>query len=396
MLNPFSLLVVSVLVNSCNGYIQSITDNYTEPEAKPFKEMAMVEEKAMPAADTALHISAFIRDMYQDKSGNLWFGTYTNGVTKYDGKKMSLLEKKTGFIDNIVRDMVEDADGNLWFATNGGVCMYDPSVTLKSGGQSFTRYQVKDGLGSDDVWSILIDNNGKLWFGTGKGVSVLDLSAKHGKGEKAIVDFPIQTSETCSFPGAYPAPKLISSIYQDKAGNIWFGSNGSGVFVYDGKTVSNYTVKDGLCDNFVQSILEDKYGDIWFSSRFGGVSRFGRPAIPGIGSKTFTNFTMKDGLSSNFIWTIFEDKKGNLWFATAGGGVDLYNPAIPFGADDKRITNFTKEDGLAANYVQSILEDKAGNMWFGTANGVSRFNPSASLNSGEKSFISFPSYSDGC
>ena len=60
---------------------------------------------------------------------------------------------------------------------------------------------------------------------------------------------------------------------QDKAGNIWFGSYGEGVFKYDGKVFINYTTNDGLNSNTTYSIVEDKTGNIWVSTNK-GTNRF--------------------------------------------------------------------------------------------------------------------------
>jgi ligand-binding sensor domain-containing protein len=46
---------------------------------------------------------------------------------------------------------------------------------------------------------------------------------------------------------------------EDRAGNIWFATNG-GAYRYDGKTLTNISEKDGLCNNSVNCILEDKDG----------------------------------------------------------------------------------------------------------------------------------------
>ena len=48
-------------------------------------------------------------------------------------------------------------------------------------------------------------------------------------------------------------------IYEDKAGNIWFGTGG-GVSRYDGKSFRNFTTTDGLTNNDVHAIVQDKTG----------------------------------------------------------------------------------------------------------------------------------------
>ena len=60
---------------------------------------------------------------------------------------------------------------------------------------------------------------------------------------------------------------ILGCGLQDKAGNLWFGTSREGVYRYDGKLFTHFTVKDGLCSNAIISILEDKTGNIWFFSQ---------------------------------------------------------------------------------------------------------------------------------
>ncbi|MBK8495402.1 MAG: hypothetical protein IPL50_10485 [Chitinophagaceae bacterium] len=43
----------------------------------------------------------------------------------------------------------------------------------------------------------------------------------------------------------------IRCMLQDKAGNLWFGSTGGGVYRYDNKSFTRFTVHDGLSSNLV-------------------------------------------------------------------------------------------------------------------------------------------------
>jgi hypothetical protein len=79
--------------------------------------------------------------------------------------------------------------------------------------------------------------------------------------------------------------QYIRRMFQDKNGNLWFGTNGDGVCRYDGKSFTNYTEKEGLTNKYVQSILEDRNvspGEVgvWFGAS-GGLFRFD--------GKSFTN-----------------------------------------------------------------------------------------------------------
>ena len=59
--------------------------------------------------------------------------------------------------------------------------------------------------------------------------------------------------------------------------------------------------------------------------------------------KTFTHFTQKEGLGNNDVFSILEDNQGNLWFGTWGGGVSMYN--------GETLTHFTQKEGFRYNGV---------------------------------------------
>jgi ligand-binding sensor domain-containing protein len=157
------------------------------------------------------------------------------------------------------------------------------------------------------------------------------------------------------------------SILEDKKGNFWLGSIGSGVYYYNGKSFQNYTTRDGLAGNNVTCIYEDRTGNIWFGTA-GGASRYD--------GKSFRNFTTKDGLTNNNVNSIMEDKTGKLWIGTRGEAC-FY--------DGKTFTVFRNKDGKAFNNVWSIIEDKKGNIWLGGADGLWRYDGRTFTNFTKKS-----------
>ena len=162
--------------------------------------------------------------------------------------------------------------------------------------------------------------------------------------------------------------KNIRSIFQDSKGNYWFGTNGAGVYRYDTKTLTQFTVKEGLADNQVINIQEDDLGNIWFGTGEFGISKF-----DGIKFTTMTN-KVKITKGTENDW---KSTNNNLWFY-AGGGVFRYSISsldyLPF--VQLSSTSQTNDPFSLSRYcVYSILKDKKGNVWFGTqAEGVCRYD----------------------
>ncbi len=91
---------------------------------------------------------------------------------------------------------------------------------------------------------------------------------------------------------------MVYAIAQDTSGNLWFGCFG-GITCYDGRTLRNFTAKDGLVSGDIGDLLFDKQGNLWIArgdGEGGGLSRY-----DGV---TFTNFPNSEGLPGNIVHSI--------------------------------------------------------------------------------------------
>lgn len=150
-------------------------------------------------------------------------------------------------------------------------------------------------------------------------------------------------------------------IFQDKNNNFWFGSNGEGVFRYDGKSILNFTTKNGLSSDSVRQILEDESGNMYFST-MNGINKFD--------GKIFT--TLEPVKS-----TEWRKEANDLWFYMLGkkdehgpyryDGKQLYNLEFP----KHYLHDEFYERGINPFFspyeVYSIYKDRTGDMWFGTS-----------------------------
>lgn len=233
---------------------------------------------------------------FEDKKGNLWFGTIRAGVYRYNGKNFTLFTTRDGLADDLVSCIVEDKRGNIWFGTAAGVSYFD--------GKKFHNFTTKEGLINNDVNSIIEDSSGNIWFGTRGGVCYYN--------GKIFTRVNNQTGDPFN---------NIRSIIEDKNGKIWVGGQ-DGLYRYDGKNFTQFS-KD-----FIGFLYEDKKGSIWFSAgtpqprnmvlyRYdpsASLSAGGRSG-PRLGEPYFNKIFVGEGQ----IFGILEDQQGNIWFGTEVG-----------------------------------------------------------------------------
>lgn len=150
-------------------------------------------------------------------------------------------------------------------------------------------------------------------------------------------------------------------VFQDKKSNYWFGSNGEGVFHYDGKVIINITTKHGLSNDTIRQIQEDEMGNIYFST-FSGINMFD-------GTKIATLQAIKS--------TDWKLEKNDLWFSILGkkdehgpyryDGKNLYQLEFPKHYLHDEIIARGVNPFFSPYEVYCIYEDRKGNMWFGTS-----------------------------
>ena len=95
----FSLLTI---FTSCNGQEKTgkpkdlTTFKQSPTIIRNFKAVGIA-----PDFDTTL-VSQYIRSIFHDSKGNLWFGTLGEGVVKYDVKTLTYFSTPDGFYNNTV------------------------------------------------------------------------------------------------------------------------------------------------------------------------------------------------------------------------------------------------------------------------------------------------------
>lgn len=185
--------------------------------------------------------------------------------------------------------------------------------------------------------------------------------------------------------------KSIWSIYQDQKNNYWFGSNGNGIFHYDGKKLKKYTHQDGLVDNTIRGIQEDHLGNVFIHTQK-GVSKYD--------GKFFT--TLQPIVSTTNEWKL---EPNDLWFNFSTGnpndiyrydGTSLFELIMPRknlnAAFETEVQGLSFKDMNHSPYsVYGIDKDRAGNLWIGTVvAGAFRYDGESFLWFPEKELTTLP------
>ncbi|MDI1353652.1 MAG: two-component regulator propeller domain-containing protein [bacterium] len=333
-----------------------------------------------------------VRSIFEDREGNIIFGTSGEGIEVYSGERFLSYSKKNGLIDDQVWAVCKDSKDRMWFGTNEGITIHDEKAPKEKAYQNYTMAQ---GLPSNNVRAIVRDGNGNMWVAMwgghvvkfdGKSSRFVTIPALNdivnmfagcllvdhknvlwiGTNE-GIVRYDLNTmkiSTLRTIDGL--SDNDISCIFEDSKGNIWIGTKQKGVTVYDGKKFTKYNRSNGLNYNSISSIAEDKKNQIWIGTEGGGAFVFN--------GKSFLNYKVKDGLASDFITLIAADKGSNIWLGT-NKGLNKYLPLGPAFLSYKQRDGFT---GVETK-PRAVFCEPNGNMWFGTVNGAFKYNPKQDL-----------------
>lgn len=330
---------------SCNNHSQSIKENqivHSKIECKRLK------------------YTTGIRSILEDSKGNIWFGSYNEGVCLLHNGDLQYFTTENGLSDNQVRSIYEDKNGIIWFECGRGLSIYD--------GKEITTYRERN-YNAKNEWKL---NESDLWF---KG----DETTGYNKleGYAGVYQYDGQQLSYRTFPvtpklgNEFPYP-VSTPFVKSKNGTVWFGTYGA-VIGYNG---SDFKILDneylGLNAEtgslHVRSLMEDSKGNLWIGNNGIGVLTYdGRKTINFTAQQKLRKEDTK-GNSLESVFSIGQDTSGNIWFGTVEFGAWRY--------DGNSVKNFTKEHGLESKHIWFIYNSKQGELWFGgkDPSGVYRFN----------------------
>jgi signal transduction histidine kinase/ligand-binding sensor domain-containing protein/CheY-like chemotaxis protein len=304
---------------------------------------------------------------FSDGPGNkVWVGTLGGGLLLFDpdtGAAVSV-DTLTGHSNSVgdsrVMSLLQDRRGNLWIGTmSNGLKKLGPDGRLQS-------IPVKPGdphsLSAAGIMTIFETRTGQLWIGThGGGVNILDPLT----GLVRQVPFGA---------GAVSAASIIA-IAEDRNGNLWIGTDGGGLNLVraDGTVVKVFRHDPDnpatLSANMVYALAIDAQDRVWVGTDGGGLARVvGSANSPD--SIRFQTVSREQGLSSDTIYGVVADA-GHIWLSGTAG-LMRYEPQAG------TLETFHREHGLQGEEFNSgaYIRLRDGRLCFGGPGGFNLFDPS--------------------
>jgi ligand-binding sensor domain-containing protein/signal transduction histidine kinase/AraC-like DNA-binding protein len=343
-------------------------------------------------------IAAFL----QDDQGFIWFGNL-KGLTRYDGYEFKTFNHMAGDPGSISNDRVNtvfmDSEKSIWIATAHGLNHFNreqetfESIDIQEvkGGRNYisciaedqqkniwvgtfaglkklnkTTRKLEDvvldtdaALKKDAVFSLLVDRDNKIWIGSKAGLHKFD-----PQDEKVIpLDKAIERNT------AIIASKIVV-IRQDMAGDMWFGTETSGLFRYSQNDhllrgyVFSEPQSNSISSNWIKDILIYDANTIWIATQ-NGINQLNTAS--NVFSNDHHDARNPNSLSDNAVRCLMKDRASCVWVGTFSGGIDFYY---------KGNSNFINigesvggSNGLLHPLVNAVTEEAAGSLWVGTYGG---------------------------
>jgi diguanylate cyclase (GGDEF)-like protein len=306
-----------------------------------------------------------VRALLEDRDGNVWAGTASSGLVRFNGDRVDVLGAAEGWASGSISALHQDSDGNLWIGTTGGGL-----VRLSEG--EFMTIRPGDGIRRESVNNLTKAGNGDLWIGTDGG---------------GLYRFREGVLVRGFGPADGLADPMVQSVLETRDGRIIVGTE-SGVFELRG---SGFRKVAQLAGVDVRYLLEDRDGSILLGTtqglmRWTGLRFISYDEVDGdpiaevctieaagsggywIGGDGFGHFDgervkrLHAAELGSPIRDIHEDRDGVVWLATRPGLVRI----------EKDRVSAIEVRGAADGVVHAIVPDNRRRFWLPTNSGLVR------------------------
>ncbi len=316
--------------------------------------------------DQGIQQLPFIRSIFEDHNGVLWWGTTDGRLIRYDAhiqsaKFISTPEYRTGSSFS-VNTFCEDSAGIIWIGTNNGLLYsFDPVD------EKFTQipFRVVDRPNRKNIFTLKNDAAGNIWIASNVGVF------RYSPYSKILLS--IAELYGLSNPGMMLSAR---TLFIDRSDLVWIGTSIDGLLKIASlpeeilNLRSDKTPSKGLPDNYVRGVYDDNHGTIWIGT-MEGVTRFD------VNKKRF--FPLNRGIQTTHrsivknIHAVCGDSAGNIWIGSGNDGLFRYTPSLKKGIHV--LGSGSQSSDSRDDHIFDLRTDDHGFIWVSTeAGGVVQLN----------------------
>lgn len=331
----------------------------------PISQSTYTEYKGLDSKD--------ITSIYSDSKHNLWVGTWTNGLylLKHNSKIFKNYNSSSvnnRLSSNRIMTFTGDNKGNVWIGSFlGGLMKYDINSDEIVHISNNRIRQLN--LNNANIRKLLLDREKNLWIGTRNGLYQFKINPIDNSIFQ-IEEFNTKLKQATKSDFKIP---VILSVFEDFDGDIWFGTEGMGLFNYKKKSkeINWFFTHNGLQQETINSINSSDKNSIWLAGN-NGLTTFNKE------KNNFKTYDTNDGLLVNTFNrnASFKSKDELLMFGNALG-VNVFNPknvkinselpivhvtGIEINSQNKDDENYTSEKSvhkfqnhIELNYNQSVF-----------------------------------------
>ena len=277
----------------------------------------------------------FIRDVTENPQGTDWLASDSNGLLKYKNGQLSPIPIIYDTPETLkINEFCKTADNAIWLLTTH--CL------VKIVGDSIFQYNYLPTINKSLVHNIFAIKKHILYATDGE-----------------LVEFYTENNQRLIAGQSELEGRAIHSIFVDKDLNIWLATNKGAVCLGNDLSHPDFNAVF-FKETAVTSLMEDREGNLWVSTLGNGVF-----FVP---SRNIYTYTTEDGITDNKVNCITGNKKGEIWIGTDNDKVDFFEKKkwhsidIPI-AENKRnhvSSVLFKDDDLwiAQNDIIAIIPDK--------------------------------------
>ena len=271
-----------------------------------------------------------------------------------------------GLSDLTVRSIVQDKEGYMWFGTNNGLNRYDGNEIFNY----FFDRNDPNSLRGNLIYCLFVDSRNNLWVGTwGGGLSLYNRDLDN------FITFTHDPADRGSI-----GHNDIWHVYEDSGGNLWVATQrGLDRFDYESHTFENHLAdlslpgeSENLKRKAFSCITEKADGTLWIAIWKHGLLNYDQQ-----NRRIIRHYVHEPGnkhtLSTSEINTLFTDRERALWIGTYKGDLErmVYKDGV---AVFEKYTSGPAPTGISDDRINFIIEDQQGYMWIGTEAGLNILN----------------------